>query len=686
MDRNKVKKISKNKPLPGLVALGSSGAPPSAPNSASSTPAGVSSKVNPLKRDLSPGKANVSSINKKPIIATSGPPPLPTSRVASTAAATSAAVASATTRNTSSPQTIRDSSENWNELAIEVMPRFLVSAITTAENSSDNERIESLLCGAVKQLKTCRTSVWKPAVDQTLIMSLLYLSKTKPQFFRFENVVEAFCSLLKKDPNSYKTKNNKVVTVLSANVLLASFRTDFSWPDSIFDVFLEDILGERIWVDNEECKGFVENILAEYATRMPDKSAISLECISDFIRCASSIYLQPPESLLKSLSKLIIERPILFSGLMKNSQLREKFLQHTGDIFLKYFKSKFMQSFPSGVAIPDGTVLLRWSDKAMILDLGICHAFLVYISQVFKADSDQPPEVPAYNVPLYQSLFDIWFEPFPQSSQESVIFNDSTRLCLLRSAYSPLISLGLKSADINQLLTFAQSFGLSVDALNQIFSTLDQEKTIDEETWRSCVVNPIMFERILEGYWIKGVRTGTKFASRMGLRCSISDVESYMNGADRRETSAVQRPGCSATNTEQLQMRQVFDPTASLQKQLESWLKLTPTARASLFNQLWMELLRELNDRGRKSEKLLNAFVTSVGKLLKSDSKFVSQCLNGGELNNLLGGLARFGVRNLHLKIICRLQSLSAEISAHPNLNNETLRFILNIFVNCPLN
>lgn len=42
-------------------------------------------------------------------------------------------------------------------------------------------------------------------------------------------------------------------------------------------MYIEDALGERIWVDNEECKGFVDNILTGFNTRIPPKSVLQPE-------------------------------------------------------------------------------------------------------------------------------------------------------------------------------------------------------------------------------------------------------------------------------------------------------------------------------------------------------------------------------------------------------------------------
>lgn len=39
-------------------------------------------------------------------------------------------------------------------------------------------------------------------------------------------------------------------------------------------VYIEDSLGERIWVDSSHCKTFVDNIQTAFSTKMPPKSML----------------------------------------------------------------------------------------------------------------------------------------------------------------------------------------------------------------------------------------------------------------------------------------------------------------------------------------------------------------------------------------------------------------------------
>ena len=66
-----------------------------------------------------------------------------------------------------------------------VEPSELVSKVLAASKEGDEEKIEGLLCGAVKQLRNNRS---KP--DPTTYLSVMYLAKTQPSFFLSEMATE----------------------------------------------------------------------------------------------------------------------------------------------------------------------------------------------------------------------------------------------------------------------------------------------------------------------------------------------------------------------------------------------------------------------------------------------------------------------------------------------------------------
>ncbi|XP_003746940.2 integrator complex subunit 1 [Galendromus occidentalis] len=184
--------------------------------------------------------------------------------------------------------------DTWESKIIHVEPETLMTLFTMAEKENDEERMQGILCGAVKLLR-----MQKPKPDAVLYLSLMFLAKTRPAIFQSEVVLEAFCHLLKKETPplpTIKGKSANAVSILAANLLLAVFQDVENWPEIFVRVYVDDSLGDRLWVDHEECRCFVENILTAFRTRMPPKSMMAPELTFKSEACAS-----PPASSTASL-------------------------------------------------------------------------------------------------------------------------------------------------------------------------------------------------------------------------------------------------------------------------------------------------------------------------------------------------------------------------------------------------
>nr|XP_014436471.1 integrator complex subunit 1 isoform X1 [Pelodiscus sinensis] len=253
-----VAKPSAHPPPGDFIALGSKGQAndsKAAVTLLKPAPAGLSSE---RKREASAALSSTSGLTgltKRPKLS-STPPLSALGRLAEAAVAEKRAI---------SP-----SIKEPSVIPIEVVPTVLVDEIEAAEAEGNDDRIEGVLCGAAKQLKINRA---KP--DPTLYLSLMYLAKIKPNIFATEGVIEALCSLLRRDASiNFKAKGNSLVSVLACNLLMAAYEEDENWPEIFVKVYIEDSLGERIWVDSPHCKTFVDNIQTAFSTKMPPKSML----------------------------------------------------------------------------------------------------------------------------------------------------------------------------------------------------------------------------------------------------------------------------------------------------------------------------------------------------------------------------------------------------------------------------
>ena len=157
-----------------------------------------------------------------------------------------------------SPGSVPYSLEQWEDRAIEVEPMDLLAAIGEAEASEDEEKIEALLCGAVKQLKAANSSGipmtvqrTNNKVEPTLVLALVYLAKWRPQYFNTECIVEALLSLLRRDTSAAvgpfnKGRTSPATASLACNLLLAGCQDDRNWSESFLKVFVEDSTGDRV--------------------------------------------------------------------------------------------------------------------------------------------------------------------------------------------------------------------------------------------------------------------------------------------------------------------------------------------------------------------------------------------------------------------------------------------------------
>ncbi|XP_054283630.1 integrator complex subunit 1-like [Macrosteles quadrilineatus] len=188
----------------------------------------------------------------------------------------------------------QDNSDAWENYALDFDPADFITLISDASTANDHDKVVGYICGAIKTLKQQR---FKP--DASLIQSLIYLSKIKSLVFTNEYIMSALCSVLRRDPNlAFKTKS-PVLPVLATNLLMRAYQDSRRWPDVFVKLYIEDSLGERLWVDQENCKGFVDNVLTAFSTK-----AVPAESRPELADDPESIALTGPSS---TIAKEILE-------------------------------------------------------------------------------------------------------------------------------------------------------------------------------------------------------------------------------------------------------------------------------------------------------------------------------------------------------------------------------------------
>ncbi|KAL3320223.1 Host cell factor 2 [Cichlidogyrus casuarinus] len=101
--------------------------------------------------------------------------------------------------------------------------------------------------------------------------ALLHICKTHPNIFTRAQIQECLISCLGLHHRDFSinlpataisalTGKIKPFLVLIANLLQMSLIGVSKWPSKLLKVYLDDSLGDRVWVDQEECQIFVANI------------------------------------------------------------------------------------------------------------------------------------------------------------------------------------------------------------------------------------------------------------------------------------------------------------------------------------------------------------------------------------------------------------------------------------------
>jgi integrator complex subunit 1 len=63
-----------------------------------------------------------------------------------------------------------------------------------------------------------------------------------------------------------------VVPIMAANILLYVYQDIDDWSEAFAKVYVEDALGDRVWVDSDACQLFVNSILTAFWTKKNPKA------------------------------------------------------------------------------------------------------------------------------------------------------------------------------------------------------------------------------------------------------------------------------------------------------------------------------------------------------------------------------------------------------------------------------
>ncbi|XP_045473416.1 integrator complex subunit 1 [Harmonia axyridis] len=176
--------------------------------------------------------------------------------------------------------------EPWETLALECEASDLFENIMNNINIGNSDKAVGYILGAIRTIKNQRFKLCKITYS-----SLLLTCGCKPATFTNENILAAIISVIRRDVNGgFKTskQSNSYIHILLINLLTHAYSDIGSWPEVFVKIFVEDALGDRIWIDNPYCKPFVDNIITAFNTKLPPKSLFLCENWNSVVRDTSS--------------------------------------------------------------------------------------------------------------------------------------------------------------------------------------------------------------------------------------------------------------------------------------------------------------------------------------------------------------------------------------------------------------
>lgn len=167
--------------------------------------------------------------------------------------------------------------EYWEQVATDCELVDLIPSVLSAIEQQNSDTVIALVCGAIRSLVLSRS---KP--DSMMYLTLLYMAKIRPQLFCNEVVTTALLSILKRETASiaFKGRTNPTLHILAANLLARGYHNKAQWPITFVQIYIDDAINDRVWVDHEECSSFIENVCTAFGTKVPPKAMLQPELVS----------------------------------------------------------------------------------------------------------------------------------------------------------------------------------------------------------------------------------------------------------------------------------------------------------------------------------------------------------------------------------------------------------------------
>ncbi|XP_074031571.1 integrator complex subunit 1 [Leptinotarsa decemlineata] len=176
--------------------------------------------------------------------------------------------------------------EPWESMVIDCDISDMFENVGAQISNDNTEKAVGYILALIKNLKNQRSKPCKVAYTVFFLVGTC-----KPSLYTNEFVVNAILSVLRRDVNAGLkaiNKSNPYVHQIFLNLLAHAYSEVNNWPEMFVKLYVEDAVGDRVFVDSPFCKPFVDNIVTAFNTKIPPSSLLKSETWTSATRDTSS--------------------------------------------------------------------------------------------------------------------------------------------------------------------------------------------------------------------------------------------------------------------------------------------------------------------------------------------------------------------------------------------------------------
>ncbi|GAM18887.1 hypothetical protein SAMD00019534_020620 [Acytostelium subglobosum LB1] len=158
--------------------------------------------------------------------------------------------------------------------------------IQALESEMDREQCTRTVRNMLQSIKSMPATT-AAAINSEPFVSLIGLARKRPDAFSSIDLLDTLLALLRRDPTQLnQQKKNNFPMVLACNLLMVAYESLPDWPPQLFYAFIEDSIGDRLWVDDQNCKAFTAAIVSS----LPSKPGYQLNAPTSSVIAPPTLY------------------------------------------------------------------------------------------------------------------------------------------------------------------------------------------------------------------------------------------------------------------------------------------------------------------------------------------------------------------------------------------------------------